>query len=47
MYYERKIGNRGNRWISWGYSKRLALGFYVDKYSIGIDFLCFWVAVEL
>ena len=47
VYYERKIGNRGNRWISWGYSKRFGLGFSIDKYSINIDFLCFWIGIEL
>jgi len=45
MMAERQVFNK--YWVSYGYSKRLALGFYVDKYSIGIDFLCFWVAVEL
>ena len=47
MHYERKIGNRSNLWISWGYGKRFALGFSIDKYSINIDFLCFWVGIEL
>jgi len=34
-------------WLSFGYGKRLSLGFSIDKYSINIDFLCFWVGIEL
>jgi len=47
MYYERKLGNKGNRWMSCGYCKRFGLGFSIDRYHINIDFLCFWIAVEL
>jgi hypothetical protein len=47
MHYEHKIGNRGNRWISWGYGKRFGLGFSIDRHSINIDFLCFWIGLEL
>lgn len=29
-----------------GYSKRIAFGISIDKYSFNIDFLCFWFAIE-
>jgi hypothetical protein len=44
MHNERKIFKK--YWLSYGYGKRLALGFSIDKYSINIDFFCFWVGVE-
>jgi hypothetical protein len=47
MYKERKLGKSGNRWMSYGYSKRFGLGFSVDRYQINVDFLCFWVSIEL
>lgn len=29
-----------------GIVKMFALGFRIDSYSLTIDFLCFWVAIE-
>jgi hypothetical protein len=45
MMVERKLFNK--YWVSYGYGKRLAFGFSIDKYAINIEFLCFWVGVEL
>jgi hypothetical protein len=33
-------------WFSWGYGKRFALGFSIDKYSINVDFLFIWAGIE-
>ena len=30
-----------------GMGRRFGLGFCIDRYSINIDFLCFWIAIEL
>jgi hypothetical protein len=36
----------GKLWIGIGMSKRLALSIYIDRYFMGIDFLCFWISIE-
>ena len=36
----------GKLWVALGMGKRLALGIHIDKYCMGIDFLCFWVSIE-
>ena len=37
-----------NTWVNYGYSiRRLALGFSIDRYSITINFLWFWISIEL
>lgn len=34
-------------WVSFGYSfTRVAFGFSLDKYSLQIDFLFFWLGIE-
>ena len=34
-------------WLSVGFSpRRFGLGFSVDKYSLSIDFACFWITLE-
>lgn len=43
MYKETKIMKH---WLNYGCSKRFALGFGIDEYSITVDFFCFWVTVE-
>lgn len=43
MYKETRIGNH---WVNYGYSKRFALGFSIDKYSITLDFFSFWITIE-
>ena len=36
----------GKLWFHFGYGKRLALGFCIDRYGIQADILCFWIGVE-
>jgi hypothetical protein len=43
MRSEHKVGKY---WFSWGYGKRFALGFSIDKYSINVDFLFIWIGIE-
>ena len=44
MYREIKFKNT---WIHYGGSfRRIGLGFNIDRYSINIDFLWFWVSIE-
>lgn len=34
-------------WFTVGFnSRRIALGFSVDRYNLGIDFLFFWLNIE-
>lgn len=36
-----------NSWIHIGYSRHgFGLGFRIDKYSLNIDFLFFWIGIE-
>jgi hypothetical protein len=45
MYKEIQLSKRS--YLTVGYSPtRFALGFSVDKYSISIDFLFFWISIE-
>ena len=45
MYKEYKLGKRS--WFTTGYSlTRIALGISIDKYSISVDFLFFWISIE-
>jgi hypothetical protein len=44
MTKEYRIKNR--YWIILGYSKGFGLGFRIDRYSINLDFLWFWISVE-
>jgi hypothetical protein len=38
----------GKKWVSIGASKRrFAIGFAISPWSIDIDFLWFWIGVEL
>jgi hypothetical protein len=37
----------GEFWFYFGFSKRFGLGFSIDKFSINVDFICFWAALEL
>ena len=36
----------GKLWFHFGYSKRLALGFCIDRFGVNVDILCFWFGVE-
>jgi hypothetical protein len=45
MYKEIKLKNT---WINYGGSfKRFALGFSIDRYSVNLDLLWFWISIEL
>jgi len=37
----------GNRWLQYGRTDGIALGFNISKYSIGIDLLFWYLTVEL
>jgi len=43
MYNEKKVFGK---WINYGYGKRFAIGFSVDRYTFNVDFLCFWFGME-
>jgi len=34
-------------WLQMGMSTRFAIGFSIDRYYINLDFLCFWITLEL
>jgi len=36
-----------NIWLETGVSKRLALGFSIDRHYINIDLICFWASIQL
>lgn len=45
MSKEKKILGK---WVLYGFSfRRFGIGFHVDRYSIGLDFIFVWVTVEL
>ncbi len=46
MNKELNISKKRNVWVHYGYGKRIAFGFSLDKYNLSIDFLCFWIGVE-
>jgi len=47
MNKEFRLGEKGNRWLSFGHSySGLGLGFRLERRSLTIDLLIFWLGVE-
>lgn len=46
MNKEISLSKKRHLWVHFGYGKRIALGFSMDKYGVQADFLCFWFGME-